>query len=75
VQITAREVNGGRYSKEKLWITRLMNHDEFIGKYRGHIKPEMEAKMTTVTITISTAIKIINARKTGIPRWKGKAGT
>ena len=30
----------------------------------------MEAKMTTVTVTISTAIKIIKARKAGIPRWK-----
>jgi len=28
IQITAREVNGRVYSKEKFWITRLMNHDE-----------------------------------------------
>ena len=26
--------------------------------------------MTTVTVTISTAIKIVKARKAGIPRWK-----
>jgi hypothetical protein len=28
VQITARQVTGGVYYKEKFWITRLMNHDE-----------------------------------------------
>ncbi len=28
VQITARQVNGRVYSKEKFWITRLMNRDE-----------------------------------------------
>ena len=32
--------------------------------------PEVEAEMTTVTVTISTAIKIVKARKAGIPRWK-----
>jgi len=26
--------------------------------------------MTTVTVTISTAIKIVKARNAGIPRWK-----
>jgi len=29
VQITGRQVTGGVYSKEKLWITRYMNHDLF----------------------------------------------
>ena len=38
--------------------------------------PEVEAEMTTVTVTIRTAIKIVKARKAGIPRWKhGGSGT
>jgi hypothetical protein len=41
-----------------------------MGKYRDLVKPEVEADMTTVTVTISTAIKIVMARKAGIPRWK-----
>jgi hypothetical protein len=32
--------------------------------------PEVEAEMTTVTVSIRTAIQIIKARKAGIPRWK-----
>jgi len=41
-----------------------------MGEYRILVKPEVEAKMTTVTVTISTAIRIVKARKAGIPRWK-----
>ncbi len=41
-----------------------------MGKYRDLIKPGVEEKMTTVTVTISTAIKIVKARKAGIPGLK-----
>jgi hypothetical protein len=41
-----------------------------MGKYRNLFKPEVEEKMTTVTVTMSTAIKIEKARKAGIPMWK-----
>ena len=41
-----------------------------MGTCRVLIKPEVEEKMTTVTVTISTAIKIVKARNAAIPRWK-----
>ena len=41
-----------------------------MGTYRDPVEPEVEEKMTTVTVTISTAITIAKVRKAAIPRWK-----
>ena len=39
-----------------------------MGKYRDFVKPEVEEEMTTVAVTISTAIKVVKTRNAAIPR-------
>lgn len=40
-----------------------------MGKYRDFVRPEVEEKMITVTVTISTAIKIV---RPGTPLFRGR---
>jgi len=44
VQITARQVTGGVYSKEKLWITQYMNHDELWERAGSSSSPRWKRK-------------------------------